>query len=412
MRPIDNTFTETFCDESSQDLRSKPYEKCEKEIKKLGTVVLRSELISSTIFTSPDAASIETLPLPVQTRKVGRGAFKDPIPAKSGSKLYRNLRFIIFSTYRRLFTAVAIANIIVLGVLKAKSEVESASHAMNNMLICAAVNLLVSVIVRHEHFVNLLFIASCNLPTSTPLPIRRHVAKIYTYGGLHSGCGLMAILWYIAYCCLVGWSLRVGRSVPVVTWVTTFCNTALLIAIASLAIPLVRSKLHNWFEATHRFAGWSVVGLFWIQCIYQGTTHTLTREQTRGLSIVSMPVFWCLTIITCCIIYPWVHLRRRRVRIEPLSNHAIRLHFASSLVSYGQALKIGTNPLKELHAFAVIPGGHGQGGFSMVISNAGDWTKRLIQKPPQHIWTRGIPQYGVLRIAGAFQPVVSRQLFV
>lgn len=42
----------------------------------------------------------------------------------------------------------------------------------------------------------------------------------------------------------------------------------------------------------------------------------------------------------------------------------------------------------------------------MVISDAGDWTRKIIAKPPTHIYTRGVPQYGVMRIAGMFEPVV------
>ena len=36
----------------------------------------------------------------------------------------------------------------------------------------------------------------------------------------------------------------------------------------------------------------------------------------------------------------------------------------------------------------------------------GDFTKDLIENPPKHIWTRGAPTTGVLRIATLFKPIV------
>lgn len=161
-----------------------------------------------------------------------------------------------------------------------------------------------------------------------------------------------------------------------------------------------------------------------------------------------------------------------------MSKHCIKLNFSYRDGHYGQAIRLSDAPLKETHAFAVIPNpktaagpfltgtghlqdatdrlpcspdrpsiGHeeeartgdietakavarakalarqhhrqqlnhlsrsnlsnaGKTGFSVVISDAGDWTRKIIAKPPTHIYTRGVPQYGVMRIAGMFEPVI------
>jgi NAD(P)H-flavin reductase len=59
----------------------------------------------------------------------------------------------------------------------------------------------------------------------------------------------------------------------------------------------------------------------------------------------------------------------------------------------------------EWHAFAAIPSASGK-GFSIIVSRAGDWTKRIIEHPPTSIWTRGTPASGVLAIAPLFKKIV------
>ncbi|KAG5642877.1 hypothetical protein DXG03_001919 [Asterophora parasitica] len=48
----------------------------------------------------------------------------------------------------------------------------------------------------------------------------------------------------------------------------------------------------------------------------------------------------------------------------------------------------------------------GKTGFSLVVSRAGDWTIKMIANPPTHIWKRGIPTYGVMKIAPMFRRLV------
>jgi hypothetical protein len=177
----------------------------------------------------------------------------------------------------------------------------------------------------------------------------------------------------------------------------------------------------------------------------------LTAEQASvemipyGMVLVMSPSFWNLVVITLLVAYPWTRLRLRDVEGEVLSDHCVKLNFKYTNVQYGQAVRLSDAPLMETHAFAVIPNPvvaegetsslvptssrastsssdtekdivrptaasspfpTNQTGFSVLVSNAGDWTQKMIRNPPKQLYTRGAPQYGVLRVAGMFSPVI------
>jgi predicted ferric reductase len=117
------------------------------------------------------------------------------------------------------------------------------------------------------------------------------------------------------------------------------------------------------------------------------------------------PPIWLLAVSTVAVIYPWLWLRKVPVRSEVLSVHAIRLHFEYTTPVVGTSIRIAERPLVDWHGFATITNTNGK-GFSLVVSNAGDFTKRTIQRAPSHIWVRGQPACGVLRIATLFKSIV------
>lgn len=81
------------------------------------------------------------------------------------------------------------------------------------------------------------------------------------------------------------------------------------------------------------------------------------------------------------------------------------MHFKHRTVTHSQALKISTSPLLEWHTFATIPSRDGK-SFSIIISNAGDWTSHNIANPRTSYWTRGIPTTGMARVIQLFRKVV------
>ena len=68
--------------------------------------------------------------------------------------------------------------------------------------------------------------------------------------------------------------------------------------------------------------------------------------------------------------------------------------------------RLSDSPLTENHGFATIPNPDGRNGYSVIVSNAGDWTNKIIKNPPSHLWMRGAHTMGVSRIGLLFKPVV------
>jgi hypothetical protein len=88
----------------------------------------------------------------------------------------------------------------------------------------------------------------------------------------------------------------------------------------------------------------------------------------------------------------------------------VHLRFAYTVPVNGTFVRLSRRPLVEWHSFATIPapraaGGH-PAGFSLVVSNAGDWTRACIENPPTRLYVRGVPTCGVMRIATLFNRLV------
>ncbi|KAK4121244.1 hypothetical protein N657DRAFT_648063 [Parathielavia appendiculata] len=215
--------------------------------------------------------------------------------------------------------------------------------------------------------------------------------------------------------------------------------------------------------------GWLAILLFWAQAMLLTADATQLSGIPFGSALLVSPNFWMLVVVTLLVVYPWTRLRLRDVEAEVLSPHCVKLSFRYRNVHYGQAIRLTDAPLKETHAFGVIPfpsaspstpTSHCPGctchtttkptpsldddktrtdtnnnlslatikhhalttpprppfssqqqepggkGFSVLVSNAGDWTRNLIARPPRKIYTRGTPQFGVMRVAGLFSPCV------
>lgn len=312
----------------------------------------------------------------------------------------------MFSVYRRLFTIVIFTNLTVFIALLITTHGKEKFVAYQDLVTAASANLLVAILVRNEHVVNLLFLAACSVPYRSPLFLRRMCAKVYSYGGIHSGCGIASAVWYLVFSGVLTRRFIRGELESPAILPITYVVLILLLSIIVFAHPSIRSTMHNHFEVVHRFGGWTAVGLFWAQTIVMAATDGSKGQRTSAQVLLATPSFWFLIIITICIIYPWARLRSRKFRMEPMSDHAVRLYFDYTIVEPCMGVRLSDDPLKETHAFAAIPNPDGKVGFSVFISNAGDWTNRIIQKPPPQLWTRGVPMYGVVRVASLFSPVV------
>ena len=352
-----------------------------------------SSFTSSTITLMPEKLSILDAP--------------QALPEKRYGKVFRNLRWTFLSVYRRLNVLVLLPNVVAMLVLGIQHNL--LNLAPNAIATAVAANIAASVLIRQELLINLLFIIFSNLPKSLPLRIRCLSAKIYHLGGVHSGAGIAAVVWFGLFNHVVvnipQSTLSGGAKLAI--WIITIILDALLVSILVLAHPALRARMHNLFEMVHRFAGWTAVGLFWalIMLLSNAQRWTLKPRPSMSETLIRSPPFWLLVVITLSLIFPWLRLRRVPVHAEPLSDHAIRLHFTYTNAPLCSAPRMSDNPLKEWHAFAGIPEEDGT-GFSVIVSKAGDWTANIIRNPPTHIWVRGIPTRGVLHVAKVFRKLV------
>ncbi|PHH63874.1 hypothetical protein CDD82_1825 [Ophiocordyceps australis] len=330
----------------------------------------------------------------------------EDIPDKQWPQPWRGLRHRVLIIYRLLFSLIGLLNLgALVAVVLAKPGVEC-------MATLTAANLVAAVLVRQDGVINGLYTLFCSMPRSAPLWIRRRCAKIYHLGGLHSGAGFCATAWLLAATLRSTIAYAQGRASrdSLATLVTSWLLSALCAAMVVFALPGFRKRHHNAFERLHRFLGWTAVALFWLRTVSSVFDSTPPGADI-GLALVRSPGFWMLGLATCSIASSWLFLRRVPVDAVPLSDHAIQLNFGYTVPVNGTFTRVSTRPLLEWHSFATIPipqpcGIATDRGYSLIVSNAGDWTKRCIRSPPSSLWVRGLPTCGVMRITTLFNRVL------
>jgi hypothetical protein len=341
----------------------------------------------------------------VSTSSINDKDKAEALPEKNGFRGERWLRHRALIVYKKFFTVTIMANLAAASVIL-YWRVKNDRYMLADLATATATNLTMAVLMRSEPVINLLFTTFCSVPTYWPLAIRRHCARIFHIGGIHSGCAIAATLWFAIF--TIGASLDFAkppelRCIGLSSMIMTYLILLLFSAMVSMSHPKIRAQHHDAWEMTHRYGGWTALILLWIQ------SFLVTRDINIGVApsnaFLHSPVVWLLTVATMAIIFPWVFLRKVAVRPEVLSSHAIRLHFDYATPVVGTSVRIAERPLIDWHGFATITNQTGK-GFSLVISNAGDFTKRTIQRAPESVYVRGIPTCGVLRIATLFRSVV------
>ncbi|KPM34394.1 hypothetical protein AK830_g12185 [Neonectria ditissima] len=330
------------------------------------------------------------------------------IPSKQCPQPFRGLRHRVFVVYRTLFSLVGILN---LGALISAITLNLDPEWIGTI---TAINLAAAVLVRQDAVINTCYTITCSLPKRFPLWIRARFAKIYHLGGVHSAAGVCATAWLVvssirgAICNANSCDGKQTGSIA--TQAVSWLLCALCCIMVGTAWPSFRKQHHNLFERFHRFAGWTALGLFWVHTVLAIEDTRQHREKASfGATAARSPDFWLLVVATCSIASSWLFLRKVPVDAEVLSDHAVRLHFDYTLPVNGSFTRVSRRPLLEWHSFATIPApevtNHAK-GYSLVVSNAGDWTRSCIQNPPAKLWVRGVPTCGVMRIATLFNRLV------
>ncbi|KAJ1327486.1 amino acid adenylation domain-containing protein [Microdochium nivale] len=374
--------------------------------------VKAAAIVSTTPVALPDDRSSTTSLTTLETQdekteKTSELDLDQEIPAKLLPQPFRGLFHRVLIVYRQLFTVVTAFNLVAVGVIV------YVGPAQDLLALMTAVNLTMAVLIRQDFVINALYTVACSVPKSAPLWLRSRCAKIYHLGGVHSAAAIFSALWLLAssfsdaVCGAVscsGWAHQ-SLAPKVISWMLCGLYVVMLV----FAYPTMRKNHHNLFEKVHRFIGWTMLGLFWVQVVL-ATNDNKAKAMSLGEACVRNPSFWLLAAASTSIITPWLFLRKVTVDAEPLSDHAVRLHFDYTVPVNGSFTRLSRRPLLEWHSFATIPApepvdGRSK-GYSLVISNAGDWTKNCIKNQPTKIWVRGVPAFGVMRIATLFNRLV------
>lgn len=311
----------------------------------------------------------------------------------------------MFSHYNRLVVLVLACNMAVL-VYGIKVGQWWSTAGVNLPMLSALVvaNLSLAILIRQQYLINLLFWLATRAPTTWPLAVRRSLAKVYHFGGLHSGGAMAAIAWFALLFGSMIWQRLEGPGGVSLTLIGLSGGLlGLLLLVAVMAMPTLRGRFHNAFERTHRFAGWAALAMFWAM------TLVSAREQDRAAALIVVLAqsasFWMLLLVTMSIALPWLRLRKVPVSLVRPSSHAVIVRLEHHTPFAGSATAISRNPLWEWHSFANIPT-PGKEGFRLIISRAGDWTGAFIEQAPTHVWVKGITTAGVAHIETLFKSVV------
>jgi uncharacterized membrane protein len=319
----------------------------------------------------PPTSEAVALPAPQAPRE------RPPAPASGAARAVRRaLKHPRAMPYHRLIVAVLVVNLALLcqHLQRGDWRIDDGS-AVSALAGLTLVNLAAAVLIRQQTVLNALFGLAGRGSRSWPLWLRWSVSKVHHVGGIHAGAALAGTGWLSAFAVVTTITeARHPAAVSTATLVLSYCLVALALVVVACAAPVVRARAHNVFETTHRFGGWTAIGLFW----------ALSFEAGAPAWRVAV-----LALLTASVASPWLRLRRVPVTVERPSSHAAIVHLDYGVTpAFASAVGISRSPLREWHAFATVTT-PGRSGYRLLISRAGDWTGRFIDDPPMHVWVRG-----------------------
>jgi Cyclic nucleotide-binding domain len=356
-------------------------------------------LVDASAPTADDLAQVVTdRNVPAQPR-----ADRIPLPAWTG-RLRRLLKAPWAMHYNRLIVLVLAANAL-LGVYGV-GHWEHFGSALGAVAVVAQANIALAIIFRQQYVINFLGWLATRPPVTWPIRVRWALAKYYHFGGLHVGFALAGTVWYLTFVAMLIYGFGAGTGgVGVVDVAVSSVAAGLIVVIVFMARPSSRTKRHDTFEATHRFCGWAVLVLVWLNTI----VFVASRAHGPAVSaLLGAPTFWLLVVTTCGTAWPWLLLRKVPLTVERPSSHLAILHLGQDRKPpVGTTRAISRSPLYGWHQFANVPvaAGPGDRGYRMTVSRAGDWTAELIDNPPGHVWVRGIPTVDIVVVKKLFSKV-------
>jgi hypothetical protein len=311
----------------------------------------------------------------------------------------------ILMPYFRWFVLVVVVNLCLLWDVYIRLAQTSSLELVNFYSYAVLLNFSVAILIRQHYVINLLFWLATRIPLHWPLPIRWAMGKVYHFGGLHTGCACAGTFWFsVLLASMYHFQQQQQIQLSLATLIFSSGILLLLLMMIISALPKIRARKHNQFEKIHRFAGWSVLILFWLQSY--SLLLSVHPDKNMFYLLVNSPSLWILSVLSLSVILPWLRLKKVPVEIVKPSNHVAISRFDYGVTPFaGSSMALSRNPLLEWHSFANIPAPDAS-GFRLAISRAGDWTGEFIEQCPSHVWVKGIPTAGVGNVDQLFKKVL------
>ncbi|KAI7951445.1 hypothetical protein MJO28_007129 [Puccinia striiformis f. sp. tritici] len=318
----------------------------------------------------------------------------EPTPATA---LSSSIKFWTwFSPYRQMLFLVVITQLsLVLITLLGGSQ-----FAKNHMSGFVTGNLLVAIAIRSEWVMRLLYWISIKLFRRwTPLKFRVIVvAVLYHIGGLHSGCGISAMLWLF-----LSWIYHIMNKELYHYLVLTSLFLCMTITVATcfVATPLIRAVHHNIFEMTHRFLGWLGIITSMIFVMTSSWWDLDTQSwRTSGAHLISREDFWFMIAIIPLVVGQWITVRNVPVTVQAPSDKASIIRIPGGLTS-GLHTRVSRGGLREWHIFGSISEGKHADCHYIVMAVQGGFTRAMNEDQPETLYTKtwkpcGLPYFSRL----------------
>lgn len=202
-------------------------------------------------------------------------------------RIFRYFRSRLFNVYRRVFTLVVSINLV--GLIVLLQQKRTIRINTSTVATLASSNFLLAILVRQDYLISLLYRLVWLVPWSTPLWFRCMIARIYCYGGIHSGAAIVGCMWWIVFTTAMTIQAveeKAAENVLVMAWMLLI----LLVAILVLAHPILRARWHDVFEMSHRFLGWAAIGMFWVQVVMMAKREAGMGHRSIGEVLLHDPV--------------------------------------------------------------------------------------------------------------------------
>lgn len=345
------------------------------------TILLKEQTNFGRTYSSDEKGKGRADPPPPTMARYNRNPFQ---PAD------RWIRFQIwFNTYKKFW--VFIVSLELAGMIAAGAGKFPYAHNNTGGIIIG--NILAGVVVRNELFGRLLYIVINGLFAKwTPLWWRLGCSSVLQHlGGIHSGCSVSAIGWLIYNLVeLFRNRATVAPSVlgmgVVVLVIITFTSVS--------AIPWVRNTHHNVFERNHRFFGWLSVLVTWVYIIVDNGYRNSRTWGSHSYAFAHHQELWLSVFMALAVALPWTYTRKVPIHVELPSQKVAILRFERGM-QQGLLGRISRTAFLEYHVFGIVSASPHSRYHYMICGVQGDFTRKLVQDMPTHIWTREVKFAGV-----------------